>query len=247
MVVIRDVSREREIDQLKSSLVSTASHELHTSLTMIQGFSELLLDRDDLDPGQTHEGLRQIHASSQRLGRLIDDLLSVSRIESGKLALDLSSVDLSPVISEVLQPFESQTSRIFTAQVDPQLPPALADRDKTIQALTNLVSNAVKYSADGSGITVMAGAVRDHAEISAVDEGIGMTLEDSIQVFEKFTRVDNAQVRKAGYRAGVAHHEEPGRGAKWPVVGDKQPRKWQHLHLLAALGRTARSERRKHR
>jgi PAS domain S-box-containing protein len=198
VVVIRDVSREREIDQLKSSLVSTASHELRTPLTMIQGFSELLLERDDLDPGQTHEGLRQIHASSQRLGRLIDDLLSVSRIESGKLALDLSSVHLSEVISEVLQPFESQTSRTFTAHVDPQLAPALADRDKTIQALTNLVSNAVKYSADGSGITVMARALENHAEISVVDEGIGMTLEESLQVFEKFTRVDNAQVRKAG-------------------------------------------------
>jgi PAS domain S-box-containing protein len=198
VVVIRDVSREQEIDQLKSSLVSTASHELRTPLTMIQGFSELLLERDDLDPAQTHEGLRQIHESSQRLGRLIDDLLSVSRIESGKLAVDLSSVDVSEVITEVLRPFEAQTARTFTTRIDPQLYAALADRDKTIQALTNLVSNAVKYSTEGSGITVMARSVEDHAEISVIDEGIGMSLEESLQVFEKFTRVDNTHVRKAG-------------------------------------------------
>jgi PAS domain S-box-containing protein len=198
VVVIRDVSHEREIDQLKSSLVSTASHELRTPLTMIQGFSELLLERDDLGSAQKHEALSQIHASSERLGRLIDDLLSVSRIESGKLTLDLAAVNLTEVIGEVLRPFESQSTRRFNTAIDPALPSALADRDKTIQALTNLVSNAVKYSSEDSNITVAARENGDHVEISVVDEGIGMSLEESMQAFEKFTRVDNAHVRKAG-------------------------------------------------
>jgi PAS domain S-box-containing protein len=198
VVVIRDVSHEREIDQLKSSLVSTASHELRTPLTMIQGFSELLLERDDMDPTQKHEAVRQIHASSERLGRLIDDLLSVSRIESGKLTLDVVAVNLPEIIDEVLQPFRSQSTRRFTTAIDPILPSALADRDKTIQALTNLVSNAVKYSSEGSNITVAAHANGDHIEVSVVDEGIGMSLEESMHAFEKFTRVDNAHVRKAG-------------------------------------------------
>ncbi|MGH9091069.1 MAG: sensor histidine kinase [Acidimicrobiales bacterium] len=198
VVVVRDVSHEREVDQLKSSLVSTVSHELRTPLTMIQGFSELLLTRDDLGAVRSRESLQQIHASSQRLGRLIDDLLSVSRIESGKLTVDLAPVDLSGVVAEVLSPFEAQNGRHFVTELDPSLGPVFADRDKTVQALTNLISNAVKYSPESSRIQILTRSAGDHAEISVADEGIGMTAEEGVGVFEKFSRLDHPQVRKVG-------------------------------------------------
>ena len=198
VVVIRDVSHEREVDLLKSTLVSTASHELRTPLTMIQGFSELLLERTDLDRVQMKDGLEQIHSSSQRLGRLIDDLLSVSRIESGKLALDLAPVDLRDVVAGVVAPFASTSDRIFEVRIEDGVSLALADRDKTLQALTNLVSNAVKYSPKGTTVTVAVKAADGHAEVSVTDEGIGMSSLECAQVFEKFNRADRPEVRKAG-------------------------------------------------
>jgi PAS domain S-box-containing protein len=198
VVVVRDVSHEREVDQLKSSLVSTVSHELRTPLTMIQGFSELLLTRDDLDPQRSRESLTQIHVSAQRLGRLIDELLSVSRIESGKLTVDLAPLSLREVTDDVLAAFSRDGDRRLTVQVDPALGHVLADRDKTTQIVTNLVSNAVKYSPAGSEVQIEARQVGDHAEVAVTDHGIGMTDEECAQIFEKFVRADHPLVRKVG-------------------------------------------------
>jgi PAS domain S-box-containing protein len=198
VVVVRDVSHEREVDQLKSSLVSTVSHELRTPLTMIQGFSELLLTRDDLDPARSREALEQVHASSKRLGRLIDDLLSVSRIDSGKLTADLAPVDLGDVVAEVVRAFGDETGARFTAEIEQGLPAVLADRDKMVQIVTNLVSNAAKYSPDDSPVRIVAFAAGDHAELAVIDRGIGMTETECSQVFEKFSRSDRPEVRKVG-------------------------------------------------
>jgi PAS domain S-box-containing protein len=196
VVVVRDISQEREVDQLKTSLVSTVSHELRTPLTMIQGFSELLLMREDMGAEQSREALAQIHTSSQRLGRLIDDLLSVSRIESGKLTAELGPVPLGDVMSEVIAAFAPQADARLTTELDPALAPVLADRDKTIQVVTNLVSNALRYSTDSSSVRLVARSVGDHAEISVADQGIGMTETECAHVFDKFVRMDHPEVRR---------------------------------------------------
>ncbi len=198
VVVVRDVSHEREVDQLKSSLVSTVSHELRTPLTMIQGFSELLLTRDDLGTERSREALEQVHSSAKRLGRLIDDLLSVSRIDSGKLTADLAPVDLADVVAEVVRTFGDATSGRFVAEIEAGLPAVLADRDKMVQIVTNLASNAVKYSADSSAVRIVAHAAGNYAEVSVIDLGIGMSDAECSQIFEKFTRSDRPEVRKVG-------------------------------------------------
>jgi signal transduction histidine kinase len=238
VVVLRDVSREREVDQLKSSLVSTVSHELRTPLTMVQGFSELLLSREDLGEKRSREALEQIHASAQRLGRLIDDLLSVSRIDSGKLRVDLGAVDVRGVVEEVVKVAGSQAEgghaqgALFAdrlvVEVAPGLPAVMADRDKLVQVVMNLVSNALKYSPSGATVRIVAERKRDHAEISVIDKGIGMTEAECAQVFEKFTRADRPEVRKvSGTGLGlyitkslvemqhgqVWVHSEPGKGS----------------------------------
>jgi signal transduction histidine kinase len=198
VVVLRDVSREREVDQLKSSLVSTVSHELRTPLTMIQGFSELLLDRDDLGTTRSREALQQVNASALRLGRLIDDLLSVSRIDSGKLTVEFAPVDVLGVVSEVVATFEAQTDRRFVTNLAPGLPRVMADRDKMVQVLTNLVSNAVKYSFSPAPIEIVVTAAGNHAEVAVVDRGIGISEAERSQIFEKFTRADRPEVRNVG-------------------------------------------------
>jgi PAS domain S-box-containing protein len=192
LAVVRDVGYEREVDHLKSSLVSTVSHELRTPLTMIQGFSELLMDRDLSDP-RSKEGLHQIRNASERLSRLIEDLLSVSRIESGRLVANVAPVELGPVIAEVVAPFRAE--RPIEVALD-GVSKVVADRDKLVQILTNLVSNAVKYSPQGTDIGIGA---RDDGRVVLVevrDRGIGMTEDERARLFEKFFRADRSEVKE---------------------------------------------------
>ncbi len=198
VAVIRDVSHEHEVDELKSSLVSTVSHELRTPLTMIRGFSELLLSRRDLDSKRSKEALEHIHDSSRRLGRLIDDLLSVSRIESGGLRSDLRPVTLRDVADEVVVTLESAGGNRVDVELSEGLPLVLADPDQLFQVLTNLLSNALKYSAPGSRVKMHAAVSRDQMHVSVSDKGIGMTPAEAAQVFGKFSRVDRPEVREVG-------------------------------------------------
>lgn len=195
--VVRDVSSEREVDQLKSSLVSTVSHELRTPLTMIQGFSELLLTRD-LAEERSREALRQINASAERLTRLIEDLLSVSRIESGRLVARTEPERLDEVIDDVVATFDEREDRPLALDVDPHLPEVMADRDKLVQILTNLVSNALKYSEPPSEVRITAGKVDSTVQVAVTDQGIGLTEEEQSQLFSKFFRADRDEVRDAG-------------------------------------------------
>jgi len=194
VLVIRDVSREREIDQMKSTLVSTVSHELRTPLTMIQGFSELLLARE-LEPARATEAIEQIHSSAERLSRLIEDLLSVSGIESGKIAMDIDDVDLAQTVEEALAPFERTDGARFRSAIDDHVR-VLADRDRLVQILTNLLSNAVKYSTGDSSVTVRSRVAEHTVEVSISDEGIGLSDDETSSVFEKFSRSQRDEVKR---------------------------------------------------
>lgn len=206
VVVLRDVSREREVDQLKSSLVSTVSHELRTPLTMVQGFAELLVTRSgELGPDRAREAAGQILSSAQRLGRLIDDLLSVSRIDSGKLRVDIGAVDLAEVLEEVVRvtdsrsaPGEADAVPRLRVEIPSGLPTLMADRDKLVQILVNLVSNALKYSPSDQPVWARAVQRGDYVEIAVSDHGIGLSETERTKVFEKFNRADRAEVRKVG-------------------------------------------------
>jgi signal transduction histidine kinase len=175
--------------------VSTVSHELHTPLTMIQGFSELLLTRA-LTPEKSHEALRQINSAATRLCRLIDDLLSVSRIESGRLTVRAAPIVVADVVREVVAGF--QTERNIEVDLDPDLPPLMADRDMMVQILTNLLSNALKYSPPQAPVSVHARQDDATVEVAVKDLGIGMTDAESGRIFGKFFRVDRDEVREAG-------------------------------------------------
>jgi PAS domain S-box-containing protein len=192
--VIRDVSHEFEVDQMKSSLISTVSHELRTPLTMIRGFAELLLERD-LEPDRARLAQEQIRDSSDRLGRLIDDLLSVSKIDSGKLEVRTEPMDLPEAVRIAVASFERD--RPIQLEVPDRVPQVLADRDKVLQIVTNLVSNAIKYSPQGSPVTVCIRPTDDCVETSVADRGLGLSEEDSRRVFDKFFRVRRPEVDEA--------------------------------------------------
>lgn len=193
--VIRDVSHEREIDQLKSSLVSTVSHELRTPLTMIQGFAELLLARD-MAPDRRREAVEQIHAAAQRLSLLIDDLLAVSRIDSGRLKIHVEEVDVRSVLTQALGQFGSDERSRIRVELADDLPAVLADEQRMAQIVTNLFSNALKYSPPEAPVEVSAGVKSANVEVVVADHGVGLSAEESGQVFEKFFRADNRDIRE---------------------------------------------------
>lgn len=190
--VLRDVSHEREVDQMKSSLISTVSHELRTPLTMIQGFSELLLTRD-VDEKASREALRSINMSADRLGRLIEDLLSVSRIESGRLEVRATPMDLAEAVEDVGELLGQ--NRDIVIDVDDELPRVMADAEMLVRILTNLLNNATKYSSPESKITLAARADGSDVEVSVADDGIGMSEAEVAHLFDKFFRADRPEVQ----------------------------------------------------
>ena len=196
--VIRDVSREREIDEVKSALISTVSHELRTPLTLIHGFAELLVLRD-MPVERQRSSAVEILDASRRLARLIDDLLSVSRMESGRLVLDPRPLDLASVVERILSPFRAMAAKhTLRTKLPGSLPVVWGDPDKVEQILTNLVGNAIKYSPGGGEVLVTVDQDGDTVQVSVRDQGIGMSPRDMGQLFEKFYRVDREEVRRTG-------------------------------------------------
>jgi signal transduction histidine kinase/CHASE3 domain sensor protein len=196
--VIRDVSKEREIDEVKSALISTVSHELRTPLTLIHGFAELLVLRD-MPVERQRSSAVEILDASRRLARLIDDLLSVSRMESGRLVLDPRPLDLAAVVERILSPFRAMAAKhTLRTKLPGNLPVIWGDPDKVEQILTNLVGNAIKYSPGGGEVLVTVDHDGDTVQVSVRDQGIGMSPRDMGQLFEKFYRVDREEVRRAG-------------------------------------------------
>src|SRR6266849_4783418 len=159
LVAIHDVTPELEIIQAKDALMLAASHELKTPVTTLKGLSELLLDFDLTEP-QRRELLQDLHGQVNRMERLITDLLDVSRIDAGRMSIELSSVEVGPVIDhacEEVRPLLQQ--RPLRRSVPAALPPVFGQSQKLHQILVNLLTHAIKYSPDGSPVDMLGGHV----------------------------------------------------------------------------------------
>ncbi len=195
---LRDVSEDRQLDQLKSDFVATVSHELRTPLTSIYGFAETLLRGDVSFADEDRKTfLGYIASESERLTRLVDGLLSVTRLEAGGVELALEDIDVGDVLREIVV---RQAERAKDShKVELHLPAgplvAAADRDKLRQVVLNLVDNAIKYSPDGGTIDVTATRQLDMVEIRVRDHGIGISAADQRNLFRKFFRADARMTR----------------------------------------------------
>ena len=194
---VRDVSDERALDQLKSDFVATVSHELRTPLTSIYGFAETLLREDVTFGTEDRETfLRYIASEAERLTRLVEGLLSVTRLEAGAVQLELKPVDVAELAREVAG---WARERSTTHRIELVLPPralkADADSDRVRQVLINLIDNAIKYSPDGGTVTVRVRRHEGVVEVRVQDEGIGISERDQRNLFRKFFRVDAAMSR----------------------------------------------------
>ncbi|WP_298036295.1 PAS domain S-box protein [uncultured Desulfuromonas sp.] len=206
--LLRDVTREREIDRMKSEFISVAAHELRTPLTSVLGYAGLLLDEEQsggFEPRQRREFLSYIHGKGEELKRIIDDLLNLSRIESGRvLVLKRSPCDLAALLGEVILHHRKEAPRHdFQIEVPPSSLVANIDRGKMHQVLDNILGNAVKYSPAGGAVRVFLRREGSEAVVAVEDEGVGMTSDQVAKVFEKFYRADTSDSSIAGIGLGM--------------------------------------------
>ncbi|MCC6390519.1 MAG: PAS domain-containing protein [Bryobacterales bacterium] len=193
-----EVQQRRKAEALKDELVSTVSHELRTPLSSLLGFSEIMLD-EEYPREQQCEFLNIIRNESLRLTQLINDFLDLQRLESGRMAYALEPVKLEPLFRDMRAMFEPTSgSHRFVLETAADLQDVQADPNRLKQVLTNLVSNAVKFSPQGGDILLRARNTDSFVEVMVEDHGIGMPREAIPKLFQKFYRVDNADTRKIG-------------------------------------------------
>jgi signal transduction histidine kinase len=193
----------------KSDFLANMSHELRTPLNAIIGFSEVLIERmfGEVNEKQA-DYLKDIHESGKHLLSLINDILDLSKIEAGRMDLEMSRFDLPSALSNAMTLVRERAQRHGIAlglEVDPRLGEFEADERKVKQILVNLLSNAVKFTPDGGRVDVSAKLDTDKVEIAVKDTGIGIAPEDHAAVFEEFKQVGRDYTRKAeGTGLGLA-------------------------------------------
>lgn len=225
--IFRDITKRKateerlqENDRIKSEFIATASHELRTPLAVIQGYTELLRENAGLSAEQMRDFEAIIYDKSVALEKIIDELLDVSRIESGRpLCLDFMQIDIVDEIRQVVAQFEKEAA---THRFSTTLPEAgfnlFADRFKIIQVLDNLLNNAVKFSPAGSEIVVSGRLLDDCFQVMVADEGVGIAPEKQEHIFDKFFRVDASNTALSGFGLGlylVKRIVEAHRGKIW--------------------------------
>lgn len=182
-----------EVSRMKSEFVSNVSHELRTPLNAIIGFSELLLDETygKLNPKQMRH-VSNVHTSGKHLLQLVNDILDTSKLEAGKLQINLLALPLDDQITTVVAAGRNigrSKSIVVDAQIPPDMPRVLADPTRLNQILYNLVSNAVKFSPQGGKVTIAVKQSRDMAQVSVADTGIGISADDMEKLFVPFQQL----------------------------------------------------------
>ena len=197
----QEESRREELDRLKDEFVLTASHELRSPLTSVQGFAELLmLDRDSLSPQQA-ETVEIILDNCRHLVRLLNNLLDLARSDVGRLAIQPQPTEVAPLVEDVVRTMRAQTeagNQSLTEDIPPDLPLINVEPDRIRQILVNLLTNAHEYSPEGASIAVAARPVGAEVEISVSDNGQGIPEEQIGRIFERFTRGDAGLTQRVG-------------------------------------------------
>ncbi|MDO8302616.1 MAG: ATP-binding protein, partial [Sedimentisphaerales bacterium] len=194
VAVLHDITREKEISQMKNDFVSHVSHELRTPLASITAYAEMLVDGEAQDDATRSEFHSIIQSQAQRLNRLIDDILNISRIESGLVKVNKEPVSMTMLIRDAVQMIKSYAAE-KNITINEQTPiifdQAMADKDMISQVIINLLSNAVKYTPAGGEVHI--GTEVDEADgivrITVTDNGVGIPVADLPHVFDKFYRV----------------------------------------------------------
>ncbi|MEK4424726.1 ATP-binding protein [Solibacillus sp. FSL K6-1523] len=209
VAVIRDKTEETKLEKLKSDFIANVSHELRTPIAMLQGYSEAIIDGVVTSEEEQQEMIRVIYDESQRMGRLVTDLLDLARMESGHMTLYKEMVPLVSVIERMTHKFgqvakEHQVRLQFESEFTPDSTIRI-DEDRIEQVLTNLIDNAIRHTSENGSVTVSILREKTFAKIQVSDTGQGIPQEDLPYVFERFYKADKARTRsKGGTGLGLA-------------------------------------------
>jgi len=213
LVLFHDITELKKMDQVRRDFVANVSHELRTPLSILRGYIETLLDNPKTPPEELTRILRVMERHSDRLELLVEDLLTLARLESANPNLQMEKVDLSSFLPEMVRDWEKKvTSKQLNIIVDlpTGLPPIFADRTRLQEALYNLLDNAVKYSREHGEIRLSVRQRDGEIELAVSDDGIGIATEDLPRIFERFYRADKARsadkVRGTGLGLAIVKH-----------------------------------------
>ena len=201
VVLFRDVTQLQQMEEMRREFVANVSHELRTPLSIFRGYLETLLDDPQQPPGELLRILEIMERHSDRLNALVEDVLSLARLESPGAELDLSEVDLAELLHSIMRDWEKRfEARQLKSHLDVpgNLPLLEADENRLQEVIYNLLDNAVKYSQPGGTISLRAAVAGDRVRVSVADQGIGIREADLPRIFERFYRADKGRSRELG-------------------------------------------------
>lgn len=201
LLILHDITRIRKLESVRRDFVANVSHELRTPLASIKGYAETLKSGAMDDPAIRVEFIDTIEKHADRLSRLVDDLLDLSAIESGRRSKQIEPVSLRNIAAEVAQSLFHQSNRKRVAvdiSIAESFPPIQADRGQMKQVFTNLIENAIKFNKEGGKVFVRASAGPEGTSVEVADTGMGIPAGDIPRIFERFYRVDKARSRELG-------------------------------------------------
>jgi len=227
--LIHDVTKERDLDQLKDDFFSTISHELRTPLFSIQGFAQLMLEEDELDPTTQKEFLETIRRQATQLGEMVNNLLDISKLDEDKLVLEKVPLSLLDIINQTiltLQGFAHQQKVKLAPNLPDQLPGIVGDKQRLGQVLTNLIGNAIKFSETEDVIAITATTNEKEIIVQVKDNGIGIPAQDLESIFSRYYQAGNKSERSAmgsGLGLHIAKKIVEGHGGRiWAESQDGQ-------------------------
>jgi signal transduction histidine kinase len=195
---MRDITRLKQAEEAKTLFLATASHELKTPLTVISGFASTLLRFPDIDDKMRTSALDAIWTRSLELTRIVERLLLSSRIEAGRLELELTGIDITPLLRERVTSSAAGINRRITFTADDDVPRVIANSQALTTVVDHLIDNAVKYSPNGDPIQLAVVAGGHSVQVSVSDSGIGMDEEQLAHCFDRFWQAESTDVRRFG-------------------------------------------------
>ncbi|MCC6139438.1 MAG: HAMP domain-containing protein [Nitrospira sp.] len=246
VLVFHDITELRRLEKIRKDFVANVSHELRTPLTSIKGYVEALLDGGKDNPETAVNFLAIILKQSDRLNLILEDLLELSKIESGRVSFKEDPLDIRSLIERTLsmiKPLADKKGHRLISNIDGQIPPIAGDESRLAQVLTNLLDNAVKYTPEQGTITVTAKSLPDQTvELAVTDTGLGIPEQDRPRVFERFYRVDKARSREmggTGLGLAIVKHIVEGHGGQ--VWVEAHPPQGSRFLVRLPITRQARS------
>ncbi len=201
ILVFQDITKEHKLEKMRRDFIANVSHELKTPITSVKSYSETMLELDEMDKETSEYFLKVINSEADRMSALVNDLLQLSALDAGKIHLKIETYSLNKMFENILRRFDMQIKKekmTYSLDLPEQEVVAEFDYDRIEQVLSNLITNAIKYSEEGSKIEVILNENNDMAEIIVKDNGIGIPAEDVDKLFNRFYRVEKSRQRKAG-------------------------------------------------